>query len=109
MTTSSLAGRILRWKFEDGPTAGGTYEHTFNADGSVEFRKLDGGKEGKPTREKKYGSFEVAPEVQAVSYLSAESGYTLTVVLNFKTGKLYGFASNEKEWHPVSGTLEVVK
>jgi hypothetical protein len=31
------------------------------------------------------------------------------VVLNFKTGKLYGFASNEKEWHPVSGTLEVVK
>ena len=108
-TTSSLTGRTLRWKFEEGPTAGGVYEHTFNADGSVEFRKLDGDKAGKPTREKEYGSFEVAPDVQAVSYLGKESGYTLTVAMNFKTGKLYGFASNETEWHPVSGTLEVVK
>lgn len=107
--TSPLSGRVLRWKFEEGPTAGGTYEHTFNADGSVEFRKLDGAKEGKPTREPRYGSFEVAPKVQVVSYLAKESGYTLTVAMNFETGKLYGFASNEKEWYPVSGTLEVVK
>ncbi len=108
-TTSSLSGRTLRWKFEEGPTAGGTYEHTFNADGSVEFRKLDGAKEGKPTRGNEYASFEVAPEVQVVSYLAKESGYTLTIAMNFQTGRIYGFASNEKEWHPVSGTLEVVK
>ncbi len=107
--STSLAGRTLRWKFEEGPTAGGTYEHTFEPDGSVVFRKVDGGvASGKRTREKKYASFEVAPEVQLVSYL-AESGYTLTVALNFDTGRLYGFASNDKEWHPVSGTLEVVK
>lgn len=108
---TSLSGQTLRWKFDDGPTAGSTYEHTFNADGSVEFWKLeDGAKEakGKPTREKKYGSFEVAPGVRLVSYLGA-SGYTLTVAMNFDTGKLYGFASSEKEWHPVSGTVEVVK
>ncbi|MFL6233955.1 MAG: hypothetical protein ACJ76N_12545, partial [Thermoanaerobaculia bacterium] len=68
----------------------------------------DGAKEGKPTHEKKYGSYEVSPNVQVVSYLGA-SGYTLTVALNFDTKKLYGFASNDKEWYPVSGTLEVVK
>jgi hypothetical protein len=98
----------LRWKFDDGPTAGSTYEHTFGSDGSVEYWKLDGATKGKPTREKEYASFEVAPGVHLVSYLGA-SGYTLTVAMNFETGKLYGFASNDKEWHPVSGTVEVVK
>jgi hypothetical protein len=109
-TSTSLAGRTLRWKFDDGPTAGSTYEHTFDKNGSVTFRKVEGGTaSGKGTREKKYGSFEVAPEVQLVSYLAGESGYTLTVALNFDTGRLYGFASNDKEWHPVSGTFEAVK
>lgn len=69
---------------------------------------MDGGAGGKSTREKKYASFEVAPEVHLVSYL-AESGYTLTVAMNFETGRIYGFASNDKEWHPVSGRLEIVK
>jgi hypothetical protein len=108
-TSNSLAGRTLRWKFEAGPTAGATYEHTFEPDGSVVFCKVEAGAtSGKGTREKKYASFEVAPGVQVVSYLAA-SGYTLTVALNFDTGRLYGFASNDKEWYPVSGTFEAVK
>jgi molybdenum cofactor biosynthesis protein MoaF len=109
-TSTSLAGRTLRWKIEDGPTAGSEYEHTFGQDGSVVFRKVEGGAaSGKGTHVKKYASFEVAPEVQLVSYLAGESGYTLTVALNFDSGRLYGFASNDKEWHPVSGTFEAVK
>jgi len=109
-TSNSLAGRTLRWTIDEGPTAGSTYEHTFEQDGSVTFRKVESGAAGgKGTRVKKYGSFEVAPEVQLLSYLAGESGYTLTVALNFDSGKLYGFASNDKEWHPVSGTFEAVK
>lgn len=107
--STSLKGRTFKWTFDEGPTAGSTYEHTFEPDGSVAFRKVDGGPGGKPTREKKYASFEVAPEIHLVSYLAAESGYTLTVAMNLETGRLYGFASNDKEWYPVSGTLEVVK
>jgi len=111
-TATSLGGRTIRWKFEEGgPTGGGTYEHKFEPDGSVSFWKLDGNAgdtKGKPTHEKKYASFEVAPEVQLVSYLGA-SGYTLTVAMNNETGRLYGFASNDKEWYPVSGTFEVVE
>ncbi len=105
-TASSLAGRTLRWTFEDGPTAGGTYEHTFEADGSVSFHKVGSG-EARPTREKRHAAFEIAPGVHVVSYL-AESGFTLTVAMNLDTARLVGFASNEKEWHPVTGTLEVV-
>ena len=107
-TTNSLSGQVIRWTFEDGPTAGSTYEHTFNADGSVSFVKLDGDRKGEPKREKKYGSFEVSKGVELVSYLS-DSGYTLTVAMNLDDRRIYGFASNDKEWHPVSGTLEVVK
>ena len=108
-TATSLSGRTFTWKFTEGPTAGSAYEHTFLPDGSVEFRKLGGdAAKGKPTHEKKYASFEVAPEIHLVSYL-AESGYTLTIAMNLNTGRIYGFASNDKEWHPVSGTLEVGK
>jgi hypothetical protein len=106
--TTSLSGRTLVWKFQDGPTAGKAYEHTFEPDGSLSFRTVDGETKGKPAHEKRYASFEVAPDVTLVSYL-AESGYTLTVALNFATEKLYGFASNDKEWYPVSGTFEVVR
>jgi len=42
-TTTSLSGRTFRWKFADGPTAGATYEHTFEPDGSVVFRKVEDG------------------------------------------------------------------
>ena len=107
-TSTALSGKSFNWKFTEGPTAGSTYEHTFAPDGSVSFRKADGEEKGKPTHEKKYASFEVAPGIHLVSYL-AESGYTLTVAMNLETGKLYGFASNEKEWQPVSGTVEAVE
>ena len=105
---SSLAGRTLRWTFEDGPMAGATYEHTFEEGGGVTFHKVDGAAGARPTREKRHAAFEIAPGVHVASYL-AESGFTLTVAMSFETERLVGFASNETEWHPVSGRLEVVK
>jgi hypothetical protein len=36
-------------------------------------------------------------------------GYTLTVVLNLKDKHLAGIASNDKEWHPVKGTFEMLE
>jgi hypothetical protein len=50
----------------------------------------------------------VADDIYVISYLAA-SGYTLTVVLNFKDNRAVGFASGAKEWFPVQGTFEVVK
>lgn len=113
-----VAGRTFRWTFNDGPTAGKTYEHTFNSDGTVIYKEVSGsaktkpeggknatGKKPKPTR---YAAFEVAPETHLVSYLS-ENGFTLTVAMNLKTGKSYGVASNDKQWFPLTGTVEAVK
>ena len=117
---SALHGKTFTWKFADGPTAGKAYEHTFSADGTVVFREAAGGGPAKPTPGKpsqgepapdkpvpktKYASFVVAPRAHLVSYLSS-SGYTLTTCMNLDTKRLHGFASNDKEWHPLTGTLE---
>lgn len=109
----SLAGQTQRWKFTSGPTANNTYEHTFKADGTVVYRSADGDSKDKdaakaPAATKsppiKYASFEVAPRLHLVSYLS-EHGYTLTVLVNTGNRRLNGFASNEKEWYPLEGML----
>ena len=111
----SLAGRTQRWRFTSGPTANQTYEHTFNEDGTVTWRsvgapsKRESTKAEAKTEAKKaptrYASFEVEPDLHLVSYLS-DSGYTLTVLVNGRTGALTGFASNQTEWYPVQGVLE---
>lgn len=103
----SLRGSTVRWTFTEGPTAGTTYEHTFHEDGSVVWRVIEGPAAGRSARERQYAAFEVGDDVHAVSYLG-DSGYTLTVILDLGTGRAYGFASNEQEWYPLSGTFEVV-
>ena len=104
--STALIGRTVRFAFDEGPTAGSAYDHTFHEDGSVEFRT--GGKaDAKGTRVEKYGACEIAPKTHLVSYLG-DSGYTLTVVFNLDSGDLRGFASNEKEWHPVGGKARIV-
>jgi septal ring-binding cell division protein DamX len=129
----SLAGQTLRFKFNEGPTAGNTYEHKFNSDGTVVWRDVSGGGSKSPDTDAKgksredaekksgadasaksgpqkppptkYASWEVAPGMHLVSYLS-ESGYTLTVLVNTKDRKLHGFASSSKEWYPLTGELQ---
>ena len=107
--SKSLAGMTLRWRFDEGPTAGTIYEHTFRPDGTVVWRDVtrdaSKGDRGKDAPGAKYAAFEVAPAAHLVSYRS-ESGYTLTVALNFETQRCFGIASNQKEWYPLTGTLE---
>jgi molybdenum cofactor biosynthesis protein MoaF len=104
---TSLSGKTIRWKFVDGPTAGTTFEHTLNPDGSIIWRALDGEYKGASRREKAYGAVRVNDQTWAVSYL-AESGHTLTVVLNLANHQATGFASSDKTWHQLSGTFEVM-
>jgi MoaF N-terminal domain len=104
----SLRGKTLRWTFTDEPVAGTVFEHTFHDDGSVVWRILDGPGRGASAHEKRYAAVPVTEDVHAVSYL-AISGHTLTVVLNFATGRMCGFASNNQEWHSLTGTFEIVQ
>lgn len=108
--TTALAGRTFRWTFNDGPTAGKTYEHVFADNGTVTFKEVGGEsvQAAEPSMEMpgaKYAAFEIAPKVYLVSYLSSH-GYTLTVAMNLNSKRLHGFASNDKEWNALEGTVE---
>lgn len=111
-----IRGRTIRLTWTEGPTKGTTHEHVFHEDGTVEWHDAaapKGGSPGKPQQgasaneRAQYAAVRVADEIYAVSYLAA-SGYTLTVVLNFREHTMAGFASNSKEWYPLQGTFQVV-
>jgi MoaF N-terminal domain len=122
MRTDLVRGKTIRWTYEDGPMAGKTFEHTFGEDGTVTWRETGGQDRGAkpPTNGKQVeakpatvarAKYQVAPvngDVCAVSYLS-ESGFTLTSVLDFDSGTVVSFASNEKELVPQRGMFEVAE
>lgn len=102
-----ITGKTIRFTWTEGPTRGETHEHVFNADGSVDYRKVGkGAPAGAPTHEKRFGAMRVRDLVYIVSYLAA-SGFTLTVAMDFEGDTLAGFASNDKQWFPVKGTFAV--
>ena len=111
MTTDPVKGKTLRWSYEDGPTAGKTFEHDFGTDGRVRYRIVDAPAkpDGNGTMKGERPRYEVASindDVFAISYL-APSGYTLTTVLDADTGTIVSFASNEKELVVQHGIFEV--
>jgi hypothetical protein len=106
--TDRLAGKTIRWTFSDGPMKNKTFEHLFDEKGSVKFRSVGDDGSETFTEVKKYEVAAVNSEVYAASYLGP-SGYTLTVVLDYATGKLVAFASNEKGVMLQHATFEVVK
>ena len=64
-------------------------------------------KQAKKAERPAYAGVKITDDVCLVSYLS-QSGYTLTVTLNFRDGTTVGVASNEKTWVPVKGTFEAL-
>ena len=114
---SAIEGKTIQWTFEDGPTAGKTFEHHFDADGSVTFRMLGDGKPKNPNQSVvqqaaptpiDYQSAQVGDDVFVVTYLSPDSGYTLTAVLDLATSTVVAVASNEHEVMLQHGTFETV-
>jgi hypothetical protein len=111
MSMDPIRGKTLRFTFDDGAMAGKTFEHTFDADGTVVFRILGGEKKAgeKPDHapSPKYQVATIRDDVRAVSYLSP-AGYTLTIILDFATNKLVAFSSNEKMLGLQRGSFEEV-
>jgi MoaF-like len=105
MNADPIRGQAIRWTFSDGPMAKKTFEHTFERDGSVKWCSIEGDIKGKSSREANYQLASIGADVYAVSYL-ASSGYTLTVILDYRTGQLVAFASNETSLTLQHGTFE---
>ena len=106
---AAIRGKTIRLTWTEGPTKGMSHEHVFHQDGTVEWYDANSPRGGSPPEKPRYAAVKVTDEVYAVSYLAPSSGYTLTVVLNFRDKRVVGFASSAKDWHPVQGTFEVVR
>jgi len=112
-----IRGHTMRFTWTEGPTKDSTQEHVFHEDGTVEWRSVrenqsrgssdDAAGSRGPGERPRYSSTEVTDDFWLVSYLS-NSGYTLTVVLNFEDGSLVGVASNDENWFPLRGRFQVV-
>ena len=100
-----ITGNTLRWTFQDGPMAGKSFDHVFSRHGAVLFREVGGDPNAKPGSADQYQVASLGQDVHTVAYLSP-SGYTLTVVLDYKSRKLVAFASNEKTLTMQHGTFE---
>ena len=112
LASDRVGGTTLRWTFTEGPQAGKTYEHTFHTDGTVSYRAVEGESTGRSAggqghERPAYAAYAISDEVQLVSY-RADSGFTLTVALNFTDHRLVSIASNSEQWFPASGTFEEV-
>jgi hypothetical protein len=106
-TGDRVRGKRLRWTFAEGPQAGKTYEHVFHGDGTVEYRAVEDGTGGAPGGERpQFAAYAVSDTVELVSY-RAESGFTLTVALNFADHSMVGIASNSEQWFPARGVFQV--
>jgi len=101
-----IRGKTIRWMWTEGPTKGKTHEHVFDDD-TVTWRAIDDSQNSHPSKPTKYAAFKINDDVWVVSYL-ADSGYTLTVVMNYADDSIVGFASGAKEWYPVKGRFQVL-
>jgi hypothetical protein len=102
-----ITGHSLRFKFADGPMAGKSFDHTFNRNGQLTFREVGGDPNAKPGSVDQYHVASFGNDVHALSYLSAH-GYTLTVVMDYRTLKLVAFASNESSVTMQHGSFELL-
>jgi hypothetical protein len=107
MSKNPIQGKTVRWTFDDGPMKKKTFEHTFDAKGRVTFRMV-GEDGGKATTVDRCEIEMLGDDVCAVSYLGP-SGYTLTTVLDMRTGKLAAFASNDKTLTVQHGRFQIAE
>jgi hypothetical protein len=104
MAADPLKGKSLRWTYSDGPMQGKVFEHQFSDDGRVSWKEA---KDAKPSADASaaYQFARINDDVYVVSYLSGH-GYTLTTVVDERSGSIVSFASNEKELVVQHGSLE---
>ena len=117
--SDQVFGKTVRLSWADGPTKGTTQAHVFHKNGTVQWHSIESGAKAKPAVESggtkvakkpetpQYAAEKISDDICMVSYLS-QSGYTLTVVLDFSDGSTVAIASNEKDWVPVHGSFEVM-
>lgn len=108
MNAQDLIGKTVAWEWVDGPFAGNSFQNTFHEDGTITWRGIEGFQKGNSETEKEYKAFDVAEDVVMISWLE-DSGWTVTVTVNFSTMTNSGVISNETKWFAnAKGVVQIV-
>jgi len=115
VSSDPVRGKTLRWSYDTGLMAGKTYQHAFGTDGTVHWSEV--GQKGATasaspaSAEDSTATYKIErlnDRAYVVSYLS-NSGYTLTTVIDEKTGTIVSVASNEKQLSTFRGSVDGAK
>ncbi len=101
---TDLSGKTIRWSYADGPMKGKMFEHSFTNDGTVTWKEAG---EEKPSADSraKYQFERITLDIYVISYLSGH-GFTLTTVVDERSGAIVSYASNEKDLVVQHGSLD---
>ncbi|MEP7156676.1 MAG: hypothetical protein ABI905_12935 [Betaproteobacteria bacterium] len=120
--SDQVRGKSIRLTWTDGPSRNTSQDHSFHSDGTVDWHSAGSDHAAKVTgagghlaghvsanvpHRPHYAAMKISRDVCLVSYL-ADSGYTLTVALNFTDKSMAGVASNGENWTPVRGKFDVL-
>ena len=96
MSSDPIRGKTLRWSYDTGVMAGRTFATASSNSASADDSTA------------RYMIERLNDSVYVVSYLS-KSGYTLTTVIDEKTGAIVSVASNEKQLSTFRGSVDGAK
>lgn len=101
-------GLSITYTWGKGDFEGAKYKIDYKADGTVSWKGLEGWEKGKSNTENNYYARKIANGIYTVSMLE-ESLWTVTLIFNTKTKKIYGCASNEKEIYKPEGVIALIE
>ncbi|WP_298902593.1 phenolic acid decarboxylase [uncultured Psychroserpens sp.] len=107
-STSILKGKTITWTWTKGTFKDGKYEISLLTNGHIHWKGLEGAEKGQEVIDKEYCVLEVNEDVCTLSWLES-IGWTVTVTLNLKENRVYGFVSNDREWHPLIGVIDSIQ
>jgi phenolic acid decarboxylase len=104
----TLKGKTITWTWTKGAFKGGKYEVSLLTDNTILSKGLEGAEKGQEVRNEEYQIIKISEDVHTISWLE-RIGWTITVTLNLKDNKAYGFVSNNREWHPLLGIIDTIQ
>lgn len=104
-TSNPLIGKTIIWEWCEGTFKGGKYEVSLFTDGKIYWKGHEGAEKGQEANEKEYSIMKVSENIHTLSWLE-KIGWTVTLTFNLKENTVFGFTSNSKEWHPLSGIID---
>ena len=97
----------VTYTWNEGAFAGGQYKLSF-PDGKVKWIGLKVSEKGHTAVEDKVTILNLGDDRYLITWLE-EVGYTVTEVLNIKSGTVKGVVSNQKEHYVLHGTIDEIK